>query len=109
MVSGWQLESIRFFSDFAERFGERLDVHDIGYLLLARADERDQLEAAIAAGIQAGCQVQEIDAAQARDLQPGINCDDDTVCAFEPGAVYLDPMLATRALARAAMRAGVQL
>ena len=109
LVSRWLLESIRFFSSFTEQFGERMDVNDVGYLLLASTEEKDQVEATSAASASAGCEVRSIDAKQAQELQPGLRCDDQTIYAFEPSAIYVDPMVATRAMARAARRSGVQI
>ena len=75
MVSGWLLEAIQFFSNFTAEYGECLDVHEAGFLLLSRPREEAQVEAAITAMEQAGGAANRIDARQAQILQPGLRAD----------------------------------
>jgi len=109
MVSGWLLEAIQFFSNFTAEYGESLDVHEAGFLLLSRPREEAQVEAAIAALEQAGGAANRIDVRQTQILQPGLRADGETRYAFEPGAIYVDPMVATQALAALARRLGVEI
>ncbi len=108
-LSRWQTESARFFQNLGEQFGEPIPVHPVGYLLLTDCDHAASVDDAIRVAKSTGCAVSRIDARQANELQPGLRTDDRTIFAFEPGAVHLDPMEATQALARIARTLGVEI
>lgn len=108
-LSRWQTESARFFQNLAEQFGEGIPVHPAGYLLATDQDHSASVEDAIRVATSTGCRVSRIDAQEANDLQPGLRSDDRTIYAFEPGAVHLDPMEATQALARIVRTLGVEI
>jgi sarcosine oxidase subunit beta len=57
---------------------------------------------------KAGCKAKRVSSAEAIELQPGLRQDTDDIYAFETGAIYVDPMLATQTLARVARRLGVE-
>ena len=96
-------------SSFGEQYGEPLDVHDVGYLLLARTSEREQIEVTLEVSATAGCDARTLDADEAQSLQPGLRSDEETIYVFEPGAIYVDPMPVAQAMARVARRLGVEI
>ena len=108
-LSRWQMESARFFQNLSEQFGEGIPVHSAGYLLATDQDHSASVDDAIRVANSTGCAVSRIDAQQANELQPGLRFDDRTIYAFEPGAVHLDPMEATQALARIVRTLGVEI
>jgi len=108
-LSRWQAESSRFFQCLDEQFGEGIPVHQAGYLLATNQDHSASVDDAIRVATSTGCRVSRIDARQANDLQPGLRSDDQTIYVFEPGAVHLDPMEATQALARIVRQLGVEI
>lgn len=107
-VAAWQYESLQFMLNFAERFDVPLEVNQPGYLLVACTEEQPLMDRAVATAVQVGAKAKRISADEARTLQPGIRQADDCVYVYEPGAIHVDPMPTTQALAVAARRAGAQ-
>ena len=103
------MQSLRFFTNFENEYEEKLAVHPAGFLLLNQSSQAQFLDHVIYEARQAGCTAQRISGAQAIELQPGLRQDSDDIYAFEPDAIYVDPMLATQALARTARRLGVEI
>ena len=108
-LAHWQLYAQGFFQELNQRFGESLDVHRAGYLLVTTPDQETAAEEAVATALQVGADARRIDAAEAQQLQPGLRSEAGAVYAFEPGGIHVDPMPATQALARIATRLGVQI
>lgn len=108
-VSAWQFQSQQFFQTFTEKYGLPIEVNERGYLLLVKPRDQARVDQAIAIANGIGAQARRIDAAEAANLQPGIRADAETRYAFEPGAIHVDPMPATFALASAARQAGVEI
>jgi len=106
-VSAMLMESLRFFNSFADDHGEPLPVRPAGYLLLDDASRERTMLTALRNAAAAGCNARRISRAEALELQPGLRERDDDILAWEPSAIYLDPMLATQILKRVAQRLGV--
>lgn len=106
-VSTTQIEGQAFFESFEFRYGIPLDVSRVGYLLVAQPHEREYVERTTVVARQSGCILNEIDAHEAADLQPGLNAEDDCIYLYEPGAIFVDPMPATHAVLLAAKAQGV--
>jgi len=107
-VSGWQFQSQQYFKSFTEKFGQPIDVNECGYLLLTSRRDQQRVDQAIEIANRHGARARCVDAAEAAELQPGIRVDAETFHAFEPGAIHLDPMPITFAIASAARQAGVE-
>ncbi|MFN0166974.1 MAG: NAD(P)/FAD-dependent oxidoreductase [Bryobacteraceae bacterium] len=108
-VASMLLESLRFFDTFEERFGQRIPFQRPGYLLVNSSSAAAAMDQTIANASAAGCTAGRISEADAADLQPGLRHRPDDIYAFEPGAIHLDPMLATQVLAGVARRQGVRI
>lgn len=108
-VASMLKESLRFFESFEERFGQRIPFQRPGYLLVNAASAAGTMEQTIANASAAGCNASRISATDGAALQPGLRGSPDDIYAFEPGAIHLDPMLATQVLARVARQLGVRI
>ena len=108
-VAQWQLDAQRFFSGFTERFGVPVEVHRHGYLLVARAEDEARVLRSVEVARQVGVDARRIDAAEALEVQLGVRQDDSCIYVFESGALYVDPMPVTHALATAARSRGVDI
>ena len=107
LAASWQFESQRNLLGFSDRFDVPVQVNQPGYLLVARASELELVEHGVRTAVEVGAHAEVIDASAALDLQPGLRRGDDVIYAFEPGAVHVDPMVVTQAMAVAARRHGV--
>ena len=107
IVAATQLAGQAFFNDFALSTGIPLDVHRVGYLLIAQSHEREYVEQTAAVARRSGCVVHAIDAAEAAARQPGLSAPQEGIYLYEPGALYVDPMPAVHAMMLAAVDAGV--
>ncbi len=108
-VSDTQLEGQAFFNSFEERFGIPIEVNQTGYILIGKASDREFIKGTIAVASAAGCDLKQIDAKEAEALQPGLGTTNDDIFVFEPGGLHVDPMPATHALSRAAIKLGVRI
>jgi len=108
-VASILLESIRFFESFEDRFGQAIPCHRPGYLLVSRSPAAGAMDRTIASAGAAGCSASRISGDEAAELQPGLRCGADDIYAYEPGAIHLDPMMATQVLARVARGLGVRI
>ncbi|MAE64520.1 MAG: hypothetical protein CMJ18_09650 [Phycisphaeraceae bacterium] len=108
-VSATQLEGQGFYRSFEERFGIPVDVHHVGYMLVATSGERAHVEATVEVARRTGCDLRLIGRDEAAEVQPGLAIDEDGVYAHEPGGVYVDPMPATHAIYLAARASGVMI
>jgi sarcosine oxidase subunit beta len=107
-VASMLIESLNFFTNFENEYEEKLAVYPAGFLLLNQSSQSDFLDRVICEAKEAGCTANRISAAEAIELQPGLRQDSDDIYAFEPDAIYVDPMMATQTLARVARRLGVE-
>ncbi|MFN0169485.1 MAG: NAD(P)/FAD-dependent oxidoreductase [Bryobacteraceae bacterium] len=108
-VASILMESLRFVRNFKERFGQPIPFHQPGYLLVNDAAASATMDQTIANANLAGCGASRISASDAVALQPGLRCGSEDIYAYEPGALHLDPMLATQVLARVARGLGVRI
>ena len=84
-------------------------MHQPGYLLVGHRADEAIIRCSIDTAVQAGAEARLIDATEALELQPGLRQGEDVLYAYETGAVHVDPMPVTYALATAARRAGVEI
>ncbi len=108
-VSSILEESLRFFRTFTEQYGPSIEVHSAGYLLIGDASQAGRIQQSIATSSAAGCRAGLISRSEAAELQPGLGLDGECVCAFEPNAIWTDPMPAVQAMAAAARALGVRI
>jgi len=108
-VAAMLSHSLGFFTHFEDECAEHLPIHQVGFLLLNQSNQEDFLNQAIRHANDAGCTARRILAREAVTLQPGLRADSDDIYAFEPDAIFVDPMLATQKLAKAARRLGVEI
>jgi sarcosine oxidase subunit beta len=108
-VAEWQLESQRALLDFSDRFRVPVEVHRPGYLLVAHSNDEATVRFSVETAKLAGADARIIDAGEADELQPGLRRGEDVLYAYEAGALYVDPMPMTHALATAARQAGVEI
>jgi len=108
-VAAWQLESQRSLLEFSDRFHVPVEVHQPGYLLVARSEEEEVVRRSVETAAQAGAEARIIESAEAGDLQGGLRAGEDVLYAYEAGALHVDPMPVTQALATAARQAGVEI
>lgn len=106
-VASMLMESLRFLNSFNERYGESIAVNRAGYLLIDHAGHTETLNQVIRSAAAAGCEARRLLPDEASHLQPGLKMQPDDIYAFEPGAVHVDPMVTTQALAKVACRMGV--
>lgn len=107
-LSGWLFESQHFFKTFTQRFGHPLEVNEVGYLLLVDVADETKLNDSIATATDVGADVRRLDGNEANALQAGLRQDEQTLYAFESGALHVDPMPATISMAAAARASGVK-
>lgn len=108
-VASMLMDSLRFFDSFEERFGQPIPFHRPGYLLVNAATASATMDQTIANANLAGCGASRVSDVDAVELQPGLRRSPDDIYAYEPGAIHLDPMLATQVLARVARELGVRI
>jgi hypothetical protein len=51
-VSSILLESIAYFETFSQKFGQPIDVHRVGYLLISDASQNEQITGSLAASVR---------------------------------------------------------
>lgn len=107
-VSDTQLEGQVFFQSFKDRFSIPIEVNHTGYLLVGYNRDRKHIQDTMNVARSAGCELKEIDAKEAEELQPGLGTNYNSIYIFEPGGIYVDPMSATFAMSLAAKKQGVK-
>jgi glycine/D-amino acid oxidase-like deaminating enzyme len=104
------LASVAMIRRFSEEYGLPLDVHVEGYLFLVRdAAAWAGYRAAAAMQRSLGARVEELDAAAAAALIPGLNVDGVVGATFGPDDGIADPSGLTNGYATLARRAGVDI
>ncbi len=101
--------SIKFFTTFQERYGPKLNINSIGYLLVNELSAREELESVIRSAAEAGTQASFVGVDEALLLQPGLRATSDDIFVFEPDAIYVDPMVAVNALSIVAKQLGIEI
>ena len=102
-------ESLEFYGNMKDTTGTDVPFHHVGFLIIfpPGIDDLVRKHAEFLKSIDCHSDVITVD--DARELFPPIQCDESATLLFEPGAGYIDPMAATRAIADAAIDAGVDL
>jgi sarcosine oxidase subunit beta len=95
------------FARFGDRPGQEIDLHRNGYLfLLTRADDVAAFEAAVALQNDLGVPTRILEAAEAKDLAPGVRMDDVLAATFHTGDGYCSPESVVLGYAAGARRHG---
>ena len=104
------LRSLRTFEGFEEQFGQQIDLHQVGYLILLD-DPSDvaAFEASAALQRAAGIDSQVIDVAEAKRLSPVIDTDGLLAAAWTPRDGHCTPEAVVAGYATAARRAGARI
>ncbi|QWC83746.1 FAD-binding oxidoreductase [Nocardioidaceae bacterium] len=102
--------SLRTFETFGEQFGQEIDLHQVGYLmLLDDPDDVVAFEAAAALQRSMGIESHVIDVAEARRLSPLVDTDGLLAAAWTPRDGHCTPESVVLGYAGAARRAGATL
>ena len=104
------LRSLRTFEGFEEQFGQQIDLHQVGYLILLD-DPSDvaAFEASAALQRAAGIDSHVIDVAEAKRLSPVIDTDGLLAAAWTPRDGHCTPEAVVAGYATAARRAGARI
>jgi glycine/D-amino acid oxidase-like deaminating enzyme len=104
------LRSLRTFETFAERFGQEIDFHQVGYLfLLDSAEDVASFEAAVKSQNELGVPSRMIPVEEAARLSPLISTDGLLAATFCPADGYCTPESVVLGYATAARRRGARL
>ncbi|MER7461621.1 FAD-binding oxidoreductase [Streptomyces sp. NPDC097981] len=101
--------SLPVFEQWSDIIGGCCGYRRTGFVMIVGENHADDLRFnAAAAGEAAGYRrVEVIDAAELKELYPGLRTDDVALAAYEPEGGYADPMRASNSLLTAAYRLGV--
>lgn len=108
-MAGMARDALKFYAHFEQTTGRSLGYRATGVLVLAGPGDparRAGLERDIEMQTSLGIDVRRLDTADIRALVPGIEVEEGTVGAFEPGGGYLDPIRAIESFARLARDRG---
>ena len=98
-----------WFRDWGERVGGECGFTRTGFLWIEPGDARGRVHANVASHRELGVESRAVDAAEIRELAPGLEVADDEVAAWEPGSGYADPSMTASGFARAARERGARL
>ena len=102
--------SLRTFETFEERFGQQIDLHQVGYLfLLDRPEDVAAFEANVELQNHLGVPSRMIDAGEAKRLSPMIEADGVLAAAWSPEDGHCTPESVVLGYSGAARRAGARL
>ena len=102
------LEGLRDYRQWGDVVGGDCGFRAVGLLVIAPPERKLELQRNIDLQRRLGIESDLISAAEAREIDPALELPAAvTHVAYEPGAGYVDPNLAVRTLAAAAVRAGV--
>ena len=102
--------SLEVFETFEERFGQQIDLHQVGYLfLLDSAEDVAAFERSVARQNEHGVPSRMIDVAEARALSPEIDPSGLLAAAWSPTDGHCTPESVVLGYAGAARRAGARL
>ena len=112
VVAAMARDSLAEYSTLQERTGRAIGFQGCGVLTIAGPRvpefiERVRANVAMQRGI--GIDTRIVDASEMRALVPGIEVDDRAIAAYEPGAVFCDPVRAVNAFADLARADGATL
>jgi sarcosine oxidase subunit beta len=105
-VARLAVESTKFFQHWKEIIGGNCGWTQTGLIVVAPAEHAARLREQTAQLQSLGVDAQIISRGDVRDLQPAARVDDLALAAYEPTAGFVDPMLATHALAARAKEFG---
>lgn len=101
--------SFPYYRDWAERVGGECGFTKTGFLWIEPATNGARLRASVADQQALGIETSVVDAAEMRQIAPGLEVDDGEVAAFEPGSGYADPSGTTAGFIRAARVRGARM
>jgi sarcosine oxidase subunit beta len=103
------LRSVRIFQNFDEVVGGDADFHQTGFLLAARPEDVEQLEANVALQQAVGINTRVVTPQEVKELEPHISIQGIAAAAYEPESGYADPAATTTAYAGRAKELGARL
>ena len=101
--------SFPYFRDWAERVGGECGFTATGFLYIEPASGAARLRANVAGHQAMGIEKWVVDAAEMRQIAPGLAVEDDELAAYEPGSGYADPFGTASGFMRAARDRGARL
>lgn len=103
-------DSLKYFSSFERYTGRPLGYQRTGVLTLAgpgRPQDIELLERNVEMQVSIGIDTRRVEAPEIRELVSGIQVEDGSVGAYEPGGAIVDPMKTVEAMAALARETGV--
>jgi sarcosine oxidase subunit beta len=98
-----------FLAELEQRIGAPSGFVGCGYVVVASDAQEPRVRATYAAMREQGVQVELLDLAGLRELEPRLRTDDLAIGCYEPGAGYCDPLFVASGFAEAAERSGATL
>jgi sarcosine oxidase, subunit beta len=102
------VESLRYFSNWAEMVGGDCGFQQVGLLVFTPPEYRRHLEANVVMQRAVGANAHVITPEQAQELDPAVYVDDVVAVAYEPDSGFADPNATAFSFARAATAMGVR-
>jgi glycine/D-amino acid oxidase-like deaminating enzyme len=109
VTAGMALRSLRVFQNFGDVVGGQCDFVQTGFLLGAREQDVEALEANVALEQSVGINTRVIAADEIKELEPHISLEGIVAAAYEPESGYADPAATTNAFAQRAKQLGAEL
>jgi glycine/D-amino acid oxidase-like deaminating enzyme len=103
------LRGLEVFRNFDDVVGGECDFHQTGFLLSAREEEMETLEANVALQRSVGINTGIISVEEIRELEPDLCVDGLVAAAYEPESGYADPHSTTSAYVNRAEELGAQI
>ncbi len=105
------LRSLRIFQNFDDQVGGDPDFHQTGFLLAARPEDVEQLQANVALQQGVGINTRLVSPQEVKELEPYVSIEGIAAAAYEPESGYADPAATATAYAGRAkeLGAGLQL
>jgi sarcosine oxidase subunit beta len=103
------LRGLQEFENFDDMVGGECDFHQTGFLLSAREEELETLEANVALQQSVGINTSIISVDEIRELEPDLNTDGLVAAAYEPESGYADPHSTTSAYVNRAEELGAEI
>jgi len=103
------LQGLHVFQNFDDVVGGECDFHETGFLLTAREEDLDTLEANVALQQSVGINTSIISVDEIRGLEPDLCTDGLVAAAYEPESGYADPHSTTTAYANRAEELGADI
>jgi len=103
------LRSLRIFQNFHDVVGGECDFRQTGFMLGARAEDLEALEANVALQQSVGINTRVIPADEMKEIEPFMSVEGIVAAAYEPESGYADPASTANAYARRAKELGATL